>query len=1062
MAEALIETYNSQIYLSAQDYINVFYTTKFGIPETSYISSPLVTKLLDYMFQDFTGLKYLELDNCVSIQHKALANLSQLRELYLKNASYIGSYAFSGCRSLKYLDLPKCVSLGSEAFLDCDSLEELNIPIWQGYSSYTCGHYIIHDLNSLTQLSLNNVKKYIWIKNCPNLEKINLDSLDVVGNYFYPSAYRGCFENLPKLEVLELPKVKTVSALAFRSLPNLKYLALPECSYIDNEIFAETVSAYSLPENVIFSFPKVSYINFRRNSTLKSLVLPAMSNINNLSLMEETIDCYPYYVELPGISIISDRIFAFYNFERSKMTHDMTLKLPNLEVVNAASISITRTYTNKPNGIIWDSPNMRYLASSFFADFRMLKEINIMNLSVINSDVFYYCTNNEGLTLKNTYNVKEVKAGAFCSARIKGNTLNLPNCEIFDFRQYCSYGHNSYHYSLSIYNEGASNAWISYRLDSIYLPALSELIVDASLEGTSYNYNCHPEQIFPQKEFKLDTCKRIRFLDCSSKYITEWGDKDTSCISLYAPQCSTIEYIRTNSSGTNLMPLPFHHVNAPNLTSLVNIRFINTYDLSIPLEGMSDVNLEFWLGWVSNIKYNKSFGGIISITSSYISRNDGRSFILSNVDLSNYYGKFIFDMSSANISSYLSNTINFLFGENMEQVQMTFCNIYSPDYNSNSTKMHINITTLKSIIDNNTLFRNYYPWGHGSYGLSKRIDKIYAPNASKISYNLSMNGATFYSYGIIFGNLTPNIFSSYSYDYQQFLIWNDWVDSLSLPNLETIDLNIVSCSSVSIMSSVYPSYVDVHLNFMTDEFYAPKLSKLNFNVLDESLASYMPNLVHIGFSMIGKLGTATCKSLTLGIHNLEDLCVLQRYEYDSTVLSYYGASLPQVKYLSLSNLKYIPGMSRTYLQVMTETLMLPECEELNINNVEYISQCGLGVYKLKMLELPNLRYLGKSAINGPSLSFISLPKLEWCDDYAFYSKNDLSMIILPSTCSRIGNYFWGSKLTLLELQYPGVVDLGSQQLWYHSMIVRVPMAYLQSYKDHSIWNYSSYIQIIGY
>ena len=1072
MAEAFIEKTEYNQYLSTQDYIDQFYGDKEGISTTKILSSPILLNTSDYLFSDFTGLQYINFPNLSTISHKAFAGCINLKEANIQNVTYVDSYAFKDCLNLKILSLPSCISMKESAFEGCNSLEELYLPEFSNYvsTSYDDHHFVIKDLSNLKTLNLNKLTSGLKLINLPKLEDVSLDNLIKFHWSGYPN-YRGYIENLPKLSSLTLSKLKRLDSLTFGSLPNLEMLILPECISIYNNVFYGELPS----SDIIFSLPKVKYINFEGNNVFKSVILPAMvSDIDVCNnIMGITHKYLPYYIGLPNYKSMNS-IFGRLQNINSSISHDLILDFNNLEYIQDGKYFRMNQYITSPEyGVILNTPILSSIPSTAFYDCNLLKEINLNNVSVLNEHTFLSCNGVYiGLSLKNAYNIKEVKACALYYTRLRGSILSLPNCEKFDFRQeqnpslYSQIVSSYYMYGIrKIYNGMGSND--TTRINNVYLPKLSEVIIESELDSPYYStiLNCYPEQILPRDEFRLDGCKRIKFIGCSTKKFSYYSETNCSCNLLYLPECSSIEYIKGDIDTLQFMQIPVHKLYAPKLSYILDIRFLNTYDITLPWESISYISLQYWFGWVSEIDYSISFSGIISINNDCYSRKDGRVFLLSKINLPNYTGKFFLDASNTGnvaASSYLSDSIDFLFGENISNVKMTFHNMTSPNYSKDGTALNVNITALKNVINNYTLFRNSFP-GLGPYGA--RRDKFYFPNASVISYNLSLSTLDVRSDYI--GGYAKYTFEGNKYSYgnydEYFLIWNNKCNLLSMPNVETIEVNIVSYYSISYISPYTKSFIDIRFNFSVNELYAPKLRKINYNVCDE-LQSVFPSWIHCGFDVYGK-GASTYTSITLGISTLEDMCRLTTYEGHPSILSWYGVSMSYAKYVSMSNLKYIPPMLPIGLQLMTHTLTLQRCEYLNIENVESISDRGLQVDLLEQLDLPKLRYIGERGIYAKKLRIISVPKLEELGDYGFYSCSSLETLTLPSTCSKLGQNFCYNqgRLKVLELQYPGVVNIHSNQAWY-SMTVRVPSAYLSAYKSHSIWGVqmSSYWNIVAF
>jgi hypothetical protein len=187
------------------------------------------------------------------------------------------------------------------------------MPIYSRWNDYLY-RFKISNLPKLNSISLPKIERNIILENLPRLADINLDSLSYVGAIDYGNSSSGgshvYFKNLPSVEVLVLNRVKCLYQSAFMSMSNLKYLILPECESIKANVFTENISEYILPENVIFSLPKVSSINFSFNTIFKSINLPAVTDFTTFATGWRYNQ--PHYIGLPNVSIISSNAIFSY------------------------------------------------------------------------------------------------------------------------------------------------------------------------------------------------------------------------------------------------------------------------------------------------------------------------------------------------------------------------------------------------------------------------------------------------------------------------------------------------------------------------------------------------------------------------------------------------------------------------------------------------------------------------------------------------------------------------------------------------------------------------------
>ena len=1048
MAEAFIEKTEYNQYLSAPDYIDQFYGDKEGISTTKLLSSPLVSNTLDYLFSDFIGLEYANFPNLVSTSKKAFAGCISLKEINFPNLSYVESGLFENCINLKEVYLPKCISVKNDVFNGCTSLEELNLPIYKGSSSISMTFYI-HDLDNLEQLYLESLERNIKVENCPKLEELRLSSLSIIGSSY------GYLKNLPALETLILDNLSQLYSFAFMSLPNLKYLILPKCLSINSNIFAENVSQYSLPEDVIFSLPEVTYINFQYNGTFKSITLPAITSFN--SIYDGLAYNQPYYLGLPNVSIITRNNFVYATTMIKSLSHDIIIDLSNLEVIE--SYAFNGNYYNSSYGIILRTPKLSEIKSSAFHSsytFSCLKEINLQNVSILNDDVFKDTENslNSGINFRNLDNIKEVKSGALGGTKINSDTLRLPNCEKFDFRQGLYTKNTLRCYSLAIRRfDAGSNPGSSYCISNLILPKLSEIITNPDNAYVSYHAPYNAMNIFPENIFSLDTCKQIVFYDGSSIYANGYSSimYYKKCNLLYIPECLSLKYVYNpsiNISYRNML-LNIRELYAPKLQTLENILFRDLHKITISSE-ITLLNLEYTYGNVSIIDFSQSFSGFIRFQyySSYSSYCG--SYTLSGINLPNFSGYFRFDPDfswRSYISADRNRDFNIILGENIEG---TYIDLYSMiQYFDEDHLKNINTYIQKSIIDNDIYYED------SSYHTESTHANLYLPNCNTINYTIFSSVLTLTSTSI-------NIDASMYFSYHEGKIFNVG-GFISVPLLESINIYI-SYDTLSLSSDIQDptslayNFPNVEIQTYIHELYAPKLSKIKFifpNEVQQYISMYRACL-DFGYDRQNGL-----TSITLGISEMSDM-FNGSFNSDGTFSAYNRWEYlndRHLKYLSFSNLNGIPEYRFTGGANWSDwTLYLTNAETVNLNNISYISYHGLYIGKLETLSFPNLLYMEGNALSAPNLKFISFPKLQSLGSAVLYSCSKMQILSLPSTCSRFSTNALPSNFEVLDLYYNGVVS-GSLQggsYWYsayHSSehTVRVPSAYLSAYKNDAFW-----------
>lgn len=191
--------------VGASAFLNCKAFTAFDAPKVKVIKASAFQKcekfsgfnsfdaelIYDLAFESVKGIKELKLDKLTGFGIEAFKN------------SYLEKVTLSSLQSFGTIDKP---SKYSNAFRYCEFLEELYLPEVVTLSgtgwNKTSGHF--QRLGSLRVFSAPKLKTLpeLALDDCYNLEKVNLESVESIGN----RALRSC----TPLKYLYLPKVKTV------------------------------------------------------------------------------------------------------------------------------------------------------------------------------------------------------------------------------------------------------------------------------------------------------------------------------------------------------------------------------------------------------------------------------------------------------------------------------------------------------------------------------------------------------------------------------------------------------------------------------------------------------------------------------------------------------------------------------------------------------------------------------------------------------------------------------------------------------------------------------------
>lgn len=1003
MGIAFIEkNYNSR-FLSAQGYIDEFYGNRTNISQTEYISTPYISKTIDYLFSGFTAMTYIDLPNCTSLAYKTFYGCSKLKSMYLPNVEYVKSNAFEKCSSLKNITLSKCIYMEDSIFDDCNSLEEINLPILSSISTGIC----IQNLSNLESINMPMISGGIILKNLQTLGTLNLYNLEYIGDIPRSESLPTYFENLPDIAFIELSNVKAVGQSAFRSLPILNSISLQTCSIIYSNVFAEDSSEYSLPGSVQFSLPSVKSFDFVSNAIFSSITLPAVTNFSTFytTPLYQT-NVYPYYIGLPNVSQINGpvNLFDFVGQTSSTtFTHDLIIDLPSLTEIGSSVFSVGGGYSYVgSNGVIFNTPNLLTIGSYGFYRLKCIKEIDLTNVSVLEEFVFAdtYDVNNLSysyIKFRNSNNIREIKKGALHNTKLSTSGISLPNCTSFDFRQDGTLAE----YGIAGYDISTIKPEISYysMITVLDLPSLSEIVIDPNDGFTNFA----PMRIFPTERFQLSNCERIIFNDGSSFYadgtISELYGRRCNLLSI--PKCSIFKYIYNssiNSDHHNVL-INVRSVYAPRLSSFENILFRDVEILNCSQMALSFLNLEYTAGNVSNISFNHSFSGTISFANySNYSSYAGMEVLL-QINLPNFSGDFDF-MPYA--SRYWRFNTNYIFNLVLGNTNKTRINLAQ----INEIFSRQNIRLRKTFIDNDTTLVNINP------GLLNNIIpyypsmSFYIQECTNVYYETWSSSMVLHQSSVEYKGLSNIGYTLSKYCASIFQLGG----CVYADNLETAEFSISYASLVnsSYLSTAQYNYINncISLPYM-NELYAPKFSDIHVKVPYE-LSSNM-------LSIRPYLSMPAMRKLQLGFSTLDTLAFKS---YHASVSDYRLEPISgyNITYFSMSNVETIPLANGI-------TLNLPNATTVNLDSLTNIYgglsipkvSSGINfISKLSTINLLNIQGFMESSINFENLlgfssivlnsnivESLSIPKVTGLPTNAFYSLSKVTRLIL-SSCLYIG------------------------------------------------------------
>lgn len=337
------------------------------------------------------------------------SNCGNIKEINIRNVSFIGERTFYGCSGLTNLNLPETLTtIGDRIFDGCSSLTSVTFP-----KSLNCfGDNCFQGWSGLTSLTLP-------------------DSLTTIKSY----AFSGC----SGLTSLTLPEsLTTIESFAFMDCTGLTSLTLPKSlTTIKDAVFygCSGLTSVMLSENL----SEIGERAFYGCSCLASLALPeSLTTIesgafaNCLSLKK---------LEIPnGVKSIGEEcLFGCINLEELVVPFVGTEMNPQGPSKN--TLLGTLFGTRECDGCIkteqffrhWGSPEtyvIFYIPEKLskvtvtgnsnlyytFSNCGNIREINLRNVSLIRTKTFYGCSGLTNLTLPESLTSIEAHAFEGCSA----------------------------------------------------------------------------------------------------------------------------------------------------------------------------------------------------------------------------------------------------------------------------------------------------------------------------------------------------------------------------------------------------------------------------------------------------------------------------------------------------------------------------------------------------------------------------------------------------------------------------------------------------------------------
>lgn len=361
------------------DYMSFF---RGGVPERlSTVKMPKLKKSI--------GLSLL-IDGITSADVKDMPldtfDFPELEEFTQREASIGGMIAFK-LPELRTISFPKLKKVGG-TFLNLDSdapnLTEVSLPSLEEITGNFVNGIFPSRLATVKLPALKNIKTPFFTTNCPNLETLELDSLESMGQTFFPSSNFTCgVRNLKlsslrtitvplisntwsNISTLELPELESISGAPFIFVnpPNLTTLRMPKLksSGIISQVALTALTELDLPnleETINYLLPSGCV-------ALKTIKLPKLKKVTHSFMMSNTDGLTT--VELNSAEEITTPLFP------PPMPKLTTVKVPSLKTIRSYICTTANSLT------ALDLPELTYATSPIVDSASSLASITLPEL----------------------------------------------------------------------------------------------------------------------------------------------------------------------------------------------------------------------------------------------------------------------------------------------------------------------------------------------------------------------------------------------------------------------------------------------------------------------------------------------------------------------------------------------------------------------------------------------------------------------------------------------------------------------------------------------------------
>ena len=629
-------------------------------------------------FETLPNLKSYNFPNLVNAQGVFAKNNSFISELKLSTLSYINvlrssstvsiSYFIDNCRNLASVNLSTLMSVtGGGVVANLSLISELKLPLLRSITVSPGGSFqnFIYNLANLTTLEMpaletvwNYDGSYAFIRNCPNLENLNVQHLHSIPNRFISGTkisdficlicssvgYTAITSN-SHLITATIPNVNTIYSSGFYKNSNLQNVydieltTLGSYAFYDCEELSELhftsayISAFALANctklsklyiNTYSQQDVISANAFVNTPITNSMLLNEYGKIYvhpdklayfqskysaysfssrfasfEESYSNETIVAYRYYnsnlTQIPSELSMAKNIYRNALQGNAQMSGELNMPL----VENIGTYAFYGMSKITLNNI----DNLKFVGVSAFQNCSSISEINAPNLKWVMSSAFYSCKSITSITAPN---LQCVGSTAFYGC-YNLNTLNAENLE------YVAYG-----------------GFQDNAITNINLPNCKYLASYAF--GKNYSNMSSTQRIsMPKLEFAGDYAfynntslttaylPNCRFISSNTfaynKYLSDLNIDNCYYIGTYAfYQCSSLPYL-SNLNIRYIEANAFGYCSRLSYLYLPECRYIGN-SAFVSCSAISEL-------YIPNIKYigDNAFAYNNSITSFIISKN---------------------------------------------------------------------------------------------------------------------------------------------------------------------------------------------------------------------------------------------------------------------------------------------------------------------------------------------------------------------------------------------------------------------------------------------------------